>query len=159
MLRALAVLLAGISLTGCGLPRDPARTSEFVRGAAMRVGIIHNPPWVIDYGDRVDGVEARLVASIAAAAGTRIEWVRQPEFELMDLLLKREIQLAIGGFEATLPWAKEIAFTRPYLKTPDGVGHVIAAPPGENAWLVAVERAIERHKREIAIPSGETAQR
>lgn len=150
MVRACSMLLfIGISLSACGLPRDPARTSEFVRGSAMRVGVVHNPPWVIDHGDRVDGVEARLAASIAVAMGTRIEWVREPEFELMDRLLKREIQLAIGGFEATLPWAKEIAFTRPYVKTPDGVGHVIAAPPGENAWLLAIDRILHSQRRSV----------
>jgi polar amino acid transport system substrate-binding protein len=149
MSRALALLLAGMFLTSCGLPRDPARTSEFVRGAAMRVGVVHNPPWVIDDGARVDGVEARLAASIAAANGTRIEWVRQPEFVLMDLLLKREIQLAIGGFEATLPWAKEIAFTRPYVKTPDGIGHVLAVPPGENAWLLSIDRILRAQRASV----------
>lgn len=149
MHRAALLLILGLFVNACGLPRDPARTSEFIRGAEMRVGVVHNPPWVIDDGERVDGVEARLVSSIAVANGTRIEWVRQPEFELMELLLKREIQLVIGGFEATLPWAKEIAFTRPYITTPDGIGHVLAAPPGENAWLLSIDKILHAQRHSV----------
>jgi polar amino acid transport system substrate-binding protein len=143
----LFLLALGISLSGCGLPRDPAGTLEYVRGGTLRVGVAHNPPWVIDRGgDEVDGVEGRLAASIAGAVHARIEWVRRPEFELIKSLRKRELHLVIGGFDAKLPWAQEVAFTRPYMTSPEGVAHVLAAPPGENQWLMLIEQTLEWHK-------------
>src|SRR4051812_24082691 len=137
-MRAVWLVGLGILLSACSLPRDAAGTLKYVRGGMMRVGVVHHPPWVIDRDEVVDGIEARLVSVVAARAGARIEWVRGPDFELIQSLRKRELQLVIGGFDRSLPWAQEVAFTRPYLNTPDGLAHVIAAPPGENAWLMLV---------------------
>src|SRR3954470_6776346 len=134
-MRACWLLALGIFLNGCSLPRDAAGTVDFVRGGVMRVGVVHHPPWVVDHGEVVDGIEGRLVSAIAQRVGARVEWVRGPEFELIQSLSRRELQLVIGGFDVSLPWAEKVAFTRPYLKTPDGLAHVIAAAPGENAWL------------------------
>jgi hypothetical protein len=64
-------------------------------------------------------------------------------------LRRRELHLVIGGFNDALPWAQEIAFTRPYLQTPDGKAHVLAAPPGENSWLMHVEQQLESHKNDV----------
>jgi hypothetical protein len=143
MFRAFLLVAAVLAVCGCGVPRDAAGTLAFVHGGTMRVGVVANRPWVIDRGATVEGVEGWLASNIAAQAGARIEWVRMPEFELMRALKEREIQLAIGGFVATLPWAREVAFSRPYLQTPDGKRHVLAAPPGENAWLMLIDRQIE----------------
>lgn len=135
-----------ISLSACALPLDPAGTTEYISGGTMRVGMVANPPWVIDRGHVVDGVEPKLVESLAGAIGARIEWVRAPEFELIKLLRKRELHLVVGGFDAKLPWAQQVAFTRPYLTNPEGVAHVLAAPPGENRWLMRIEHTIEHHR-------------
>jgi polar amino acid transport system substrate-binding protein len=145
-MRILLLLALGISLTACGLPRDPSGTLDYVRGGTLRVGVAHNPPWVIDRGAVVDGVEGRLVASIAGAIHAKVEWVRGPEFELIKALHKRELHLVIGGFDAKLPWAQQVAFTRPYMTSPEGVAHVLAAPPGENEWLMLIEQTLEWHK-------------
>jgi polar amino acid transport system substrate-binding protein len=150
MHRALLVLIcAPLALVGCGLPRDAAGTLRYVRGGTMRVGIVANRPWVVDRGDTIEGVEGRLVTGMAASLGARIEWVRLPEFELIRALHRRELHLGIGGFDAKVPWAQEVALTRPYLESPDGKAHVLAAPPGENAWLVLLDRTIEARKAEI----------
>jgi polar amino acid transport system substrate-binding protein len=134
---------------GCGIPRDAAGTLQSLRGGVVRVGIAANSPWVIDRGRTVDGVEGRLAAAIASSVGATIEWVRLPESELVRALHDREIHLGIGGFDAASPWAEEVAFTRPYLKSPDGKAHVLAAPPGENAWLLLLDRQIQQHKASI----------
>jgi len=153
------VLLLCCVLAACDLPRDPDDTLKHVRNATMRVGIVNAGPWTVDAGPGSvpSGIEPPLVQAIAHELGSTIEWVRKPEHELMRDLHERRIHLVVGGLTDALPWKQEVAFTRPYFT--DRERHVFAAPPGENAWLVAVERAIERHKREIAIPSGETAQR
>jgi len=115
----------------------------------MRVGVVAHPPWVVDHGTTVDGIEASLVDRIAASIGSRVEWVRMPEFELIRALHRREIHLVIGGFDRKVSWAPLVAVTRPYLESPDGTVHVLAAPPGENAWLMLVERQIESSKDSI----------
>jgi len=112
----------------------------------MRVGVIANRPWVVDRGTIVEGVEGHFASDIARIVGARIEWVRMPEFELIRALRKRELDLVIGGFDAQLPWAQEVAFTRPYLESDDGKAHVLAAPPGENAWLMLIDGELESHK-------------
>jgi polar amino acid transport system substrate-binding protein len=148
---AIALLTGVLLISGCGLPHDADGTLERVRGGVLRVGAIENHPWVIDRGDTFEGIDGELVAAIAASVGARIDWVRMPEFELIDALRRRELDLVVGGFHTKLPWAKDIAFTRPYFKGDDGKAHVLAAPPGENAWLLHVDREIERHKPELRL--------
>lgn len=145
MLRRI-ILVAAITVTGCGIPHDASHTLEHVRGGTLRVGIVENDPWVIDRGASVEGTEGRFVSGVASAIGARIEWVRQPEFELIRALHNREVQLVIGGFDNRVPWGREVAFTRPYLKTADGKAHVLAAPPGENAWLMLLDEQLARFK-------------
>jgi hypothetical protein len=149
-------LLLAWMACGCGVPRDAAGTLEFVQRGTMRVGVVANQPWVVDDGDHVGGVEGRLAEAIAASLGARIEWIRMPEFELIRALENREIQLVIGGFEPGLTWAERVAITRPYLETPDGKAHVLAAPPGENAWLMALDRQLEARRAAPALPPGDS---
>ncbi len=49
----------------------------------------------------------------------------------------------VGGLTAKTPWVEKAAITKPYLaeETPEGKqDHVMAAPLGENAFLVELER-------------------
>jgi len=69
-----------------------------------------------------------------------------PEFELIRALRSREVHLVIGGFDTKVEWAPQVALTRPYLESPDGKAHVLAAPPGENAWLIFIDRELEKRK-------------
>ena len=154
MLRPVSLVCA-LVLTGCSIPRDASHTLEHIRGGVVRVGIVENDPWVVDQGTTVDGIEGRLVARVASSIGARIEWVRAPEFELIRSLHDRKVQLVIGGFDSTVPWAKEVAFTRPYLKSVDGKTHVLAAPPGENAWLMLLDKQIEAFKPPVPSTAAE----
>ena len=76
-------------------------------------------------------------------AKARVDWVRGPAPKLMLALRDRQLDLVIGGLTSHLPWKQEVAFTRPYYR--DHEQHVLAAPPGENAWLVVVERYLRQH--------------
>jgi hypothetical protein len=142
--------ITAVMLTvACGLPHDPADTLNHVRHGTLRVGVVNNPPWVVDEGAQVTGVEGRLVAILAAALDARVEWVREPEFGLMRTLKDRDLALVIAGFDENVPWAKSVALTRPYVESPPGTAHVLALPPGENAWLLFVERQLEAHQGEV----------
>jgi polar amino acid transport system substrate-binding protein len=136
-----------IVVAGCGLPRDAAGTLERVRGGLLRVGVVHNPPFVVDAGGAVRGVEAALAEAIAHELGSQIEWRRGAEHTLMRALHRRELDLVIGGFDEKVPWVREAALTRPYYT--DEKPHVLALPPGENAWMVKVERILHANEPRI----------
>lgn len=127
-----------LAAAGCGtLPRDPEKTLEHVeKQHRMRVGLVENPPWVIRTPGDPAGVEPELARRFAASLGATPEWTWGAEQEHMEALKKFQLDLVIAGVESSSPWAKTIGLTRPYFKeTGSGKNHVMATPPGENAWL------------------------
>jgi ABC-type amino acid transport substrate-binding protein len=137
----LALLLCPVlALSACGLPRDAAGTLDRVRGGVLRAGAVHNPPFVVDDGSHVGGVEGALVEAFAHELGAKVTWVRAPEHVLVRALHARQLDVVVAGFDDTLVWKQEVAFTRPYYQ--DEKRHVLAAPPGENAWLVRLEQML-----------------
>jgi hypothetical protein len=54
--------------------------------------------------------------------GSRIEWIRASEGELLTALHHRELDLVIGGLRATSPWKQQVALTRPYYADTVSVG-------------------------------------
>ncbi len=216
----LAVVAIVVATVACNVPRDADGTLDRVRGRVLRVGIVNAPPWAVDTGGSVSGVEAVLVTALAGELGARVEWVRRPEAELMAALHDRGVDVVIGGLTGDMPWKKEVALTRAYYtdtvvvgvpqgtvmrevrgqtiaiedgdpvagelkkrnampviaadlaRAPGAVAapvwrlaalgrvntgivlqeqkHVLAVAPGENAWLVRVERAL--HARQAEIP-------
>jgi polar amino acid transport system substrate-binding protein len=145
----LVVVLLAVA---CGLPRDPDGTLQRVRGGVVRVGVAENPPWVTMTPNGAEGVEPTLIRQIADSLGARIEWIRGAESELLAELEERKLDLVLAGLTADLPWKAKVAFTKPFYDDPrTKKKHVMAAPPGENAWLVFVERQL--HKKQAAIPA------
>jgi polar amino acid transport system substrate-binding protein len=148
----LAVALWALITVGCDLPRDADGTMHRARGGIIRVGAVHNPPWVDTTTPEVSGVEAALVKDIAQQIGARIEWTRWPESELMTALHERRIDLVAAGLLDSSPWQQEVALTRPYFVEHRGSTtrrHVLATAPGENGWLVHVERTLHARQRDV----------
>jgi hypothetical protein len=92
------------------------------------------------------GSEPQLVAELARQLNARVTFVSGSETRLLESLHRRELDLVAGGFTDDSPWKGQVAFTKPYRKDPDGKGHVLALPPGENAWLVRVEKYLHEIK-------------
>ena len=137
---------------GCDLPRDPEDTLERARGGVVRVGVAENPPWVRLAASGASGVEPALVLEIARDLGARIEWVPGAQSTLLSDLHDRKVDLVIGGLTDDLPWKTEVAFTRPFFEdTAAEKRHVMATPPGENAWLLHLDR--ELHRRRSRVPA------
>jgi ABC-type amino acid transport substrate-binding protein len=139
--RALARLGVAASLfllpAGCGLPRDAEGTLDRVRReGVLRAGASHHPPYVVAQDGRPTGPEPARVEAFARRHGARVEWRVAAQTRLADLLREGEIDVAVSGFLDGSPFSKEVAFTRPW----DPGGHVIAARPGENALLLALDR-------------------
>jgi ABC-type amino acid transport substrate-binding protein len=145
----IALLLFAVA---CGLPRDPDDTLERVRGGVVRVGITENPPWVIATATGADGVEPTLLEEMADSLRARIEWIPGSESRLLADLEARKLDLVLGGLTDDIPWKTKVALTKPFYEDPrTKKKHVMATPPGENAWLVFVERQL--HRQRAAIPA------
>jgi len=139
------MLAAGL-LTGCGisLPADPEGTLDRVRDGQLRVGVSTNAPWTETRdGAEPAGIEPDLVREFAATLNADIRWSEGGEEKLVDELERGNLDLVLGGLTKDTPWAEKVAVTAPYAEAPDGHGethkHVMAAPPGENAFLVELE--------------------
>jgi polar amino acid transport system substrate-binding protein len=151
-----AVLLAGLVATGvgacgAGLPRDPDGTLARVRGGTLRVGVSVEPPWtespVPVTSDSPDappaGIEPTLVADFARSLDAEVQWRVGGEEALVADLEEGRLDVVVGGLTADSPWSQHAALTRPYVTVPGAGGtpepHVMAAPMGENAFLVELE--------------------
>lgn len=125
-------------LSGCGLqvPVDPDGTLERVRDGELRVGLAADSP-----------AEEVLVEGFAEQVGAEVSWREGGEEQLMTALEDGELDLVIGGLTDASPWSTHAAITRPYAETVDDRGrtvrHVMAAPLGENAFLVELETYLE----------------
>ena len=128
MSRCTPILLL-LLLAACNLPRDSDGTLDRVRGGTMRVGVIIDTPWTKDSAGVVGGIEGAMARSLAESLGSRIEWIRAPEGELLAALQHRELDLVIGGLRATSPWKQQVALTRPFYSDTVSVGGAPNGPP------------------------------
>ena len=146
-------------LSSCGIPRDADHTLDRVRGGELRVGVSEHPPWTVVRDQQMDGIEPRLVAELARGLGARPRWRRGAESELLDALHRRELDLVVGGLTDDSPWKGRVAFTRPHFTdTLAGRARVFALSPGENAFLVHVERFLATRQRTGALAAETAAQ-
>lgn len=141
----LVIAVMAASLSGCGIPVDPAGTLDRVSGGELRVGVSHNPPWTdTSTSGNPTGLEVRLVEQFADDLDAEIVWTETSEARLMDGLERGELDLAIAGLLDDTPWMDVAAVTRPFAETRDADDrlerHVMATPMGENAFLVRLER-------------------
>jgi polar amino acid transport system substrate-binding protein len=142
----LVTVVTGL-LAACGvsIPTDPEGTLERVAGGTLRVGVSPNAPWTeITGDDQPAGDEVGLVEDFAATLPAEISWTIGGEEALIKRLEIGELDLVIGGLTADTPWEEHVAITKPYGEAtgPDGkrIKLVMAAPPGENAYLLRLEK-------------------
>jgi hypothetical protein len=132
------VALAGLA---CGLPRDSNGTLDHVRGHELRAGVSAHPPWDSVSAGQVTGVEPRLIDQLARGLGARAVFRVGTEAELLEALEHRDLDVVAAGLHDDSPWKGRVALTRPYFTdNTRGIRYVLATAPGENAWLVQVER-------------------
>jgi ABC-type amino acid transport substrate-binding protein len=149
--------LLGALATVCGcvsIPADPRGTLEHVRGGSLRVGMSAEPPWTsLDSGSR-SGVEVQLVEGFAEHLDARLEWQDGGEESLIEDLHLGRLDLVVGGITSKSPWLDKAVLTRPYVVVRDSEGseqsHVMAAPMGENAFLVELEGFLAEREALVA---------
>ena len=141
-----------LTVVGCGeYPKDPEGTSERIHREGVRVGLAEDGSHVQINGDSsqgpAEGIEIVLLERMLADLGVE-EAERQvgASDELMEKLERFELDIVVGGYTESSPWRNRVAFSRPWYVDPsDGDHHVLALPPGENRWLMTVDRWIATH--------------
>lgn len=150
--RASVVVLVLTLVAGCGsggFPADARGARERIQTSkVMRVGVSHNPPWVVLDGDAdPTGSEPELLTRYAEHLGARVEWTAGSEEGLVADLESGDLDAVAAGVTAKTPWAAEVATTRPYRTITDADGgkqaHVLLVTPGENALLTDLERWLD----------------
>jgi polar amino acid transport system substrate-binding protein len=143
---SLTILLVTLLTAACGsIPADPEDTLERVTDGVLRVGVSPNPPHT-DVRDTPEphGSEVALIRDFAATLPAEIEWTVGGEEMLIIGLEEGDLDLVIGGLTADTPWEQHAAITKPYAEATDPAGKqvklVMAARPGENAFLLQLER-------------------
>lgn len=139
-----------LCLAACGgYPRDAHDSSERAR-QALRVGLSHDPPFVIANQQAPQGSEVELITAFADARQLRVEWVVDGHDGLMEALLAHDLHMVAGGHTAQSPWG-EAGWTRDFM-VGDAQGRParrrIALPPGENAWHLEVDRYLHARERQ-----------
>jgi hypothetical protein len=145
--RLIVACLIGLGMIGCDLPQDPEGTLDSIRGQELRVG-------VLNYGE--NGRADRLVVErFAADLRSRIAYRDGDAHALFEDLKRGEIHLVIGGVPETTPFASELGLSKavgPLVGADNDENRVMAVRPGENAFLLKVNEAIEKAKAEGALP-------
>ena len=152
---AATVTAAALTLTGCGvtIPTDPNGTLEQVREGILKVGVSPNDVWTDFNAGDPTGVDVELVTGFATELGADVEWEFGGEEALIGELERGELDLVIGGLTDTSPWADKAAITKPFVEATGADGspekHVMAAPLGENDFLLELETFLLNQEVEV----------
>lgn len=153
---ATATVALAVALGGCsgGFPADPDGTLERVEGGVLRAGVSANPPWtVVEDGAPPSGLEVELVTEFAETLGADVEWTTGSEEDLVGRMTGAQLDVVVAGLTGASPWSDQVALTTPYTTVPGRLGapepHVVAAPIGENAFLVRLETFLLTEHRDV----------
>ncbi len=151
-IRLASLMVACVTLFGCDLPRDPEGTLDRVRNGVLRVGVTPHGEWVeSDAGRPPTGIEPALVEDFARQHGATIQWFRGSETQVLTALEEYELDLVVAGLTEETLWSDRVGLSQPYVETRNG-RHVMAVAPGENAFLLQLDRFLQ--SREGSINSG-----
>jgi polar amino acid transport system substrate-binding protein len=147
MLRLWLVFLP-ILLAACALPRDPQGTSDRIASThEIRVGVTDNPPWTDAKSAEPKGIEPDLVRAFAAQSGAHVAWSEGSETQLVQTLKDGQLDLVIGGFDKKTQWGSTAGVTQPFAEDADGKKRVMLAAPGENRFILSLDKFLTAHMR------------
>jgi Bacterial extracellular solute-binding proteins, family 3 len=141
----LMVFLVASALAACDLPRDPEQTLEAVQGQELRVG-------VLKYGENAEK-DRPIAERLATSLGSKLVYVEGDAHALFEDLKRGHLHLVIGGVPESTPFQKELGLSKPVGRlhgAHEEEDRVIAVRPGENAFLLKVNQAIEAAKADGA---------
>ena len=146
--RSAAIPCICLLTAACGLPHDPDKTSQRIASThELRVGVSDNPPWTDASHPEPSGIEPNLVRRFAASAGARVLWSEGSESALVKSLKDNDLDVVIGGFDAKTQWSSVAGATQPFAKDSDGKKHIFLAAPGENRFILSLDRFLTQQMR------------
>lgn len=132
-----------VALTLCACappPHDPDATTRHVeRQGRLRAGLVAGV--APGQAERM----RRLAGDIAQAHHARLDARTGPAGALMRDLEAGRLDLVVGVFPKRSPWSRRVAFSAPFPKADvakDTPVVRVAVHPGENRWLMGIERTI-----------------
>jgi hypothetical protein len=137
------VFLVGFILAGCDLPHDPEKTLEAVQGRELKVG-------VLKFGENAEK-DRPIIEGLAASLDAKLTYVEGDAHVLFEDLRRGYLHLVIGGVPESTPFGKELGLSKPVGPlhgAREEEKRVLAVRPGENAFLLRVNQAIESAKAE-----------
>lgn len=151
--RIAAALALGVIASGCQFPADVEGTLDRVRGGTLRVGVVKAEPWVRTGEGEPRGVEPELLRRFALRLGAKVRWVEGSESSLMDALHSNRLDVVIAGLTRRSGWSRRVTLTQPYLEARlaserEEHARCMAVVPGENAFLLELERFLLGSERE-----------
>lgn len=102
----LLLLLAALTLTGCGLPYDAEDSFQRAKNGELRVGRLKEDP-------RAE----RFLSEFAEEIGSEIVFFDAPPKVLHQALAEAKLHVVYGELDTTSPFLKGVAGSRPYHKT------------------------------------------
>ena len=139
----LMAFLVGFILAGCDLPRDPEQTLETVQGQELKVG-------VLKFGENAEK-DRPIIERLAASLDAKLTYVDGDAHVLFEDLKRGHLHLVIGGVPESTPFGRELGLSKavgPLHGAREEEKRVLAVRPGENAFLLRVNQAIEAAKAE-----------
>lgn len=130
-MRIIAILLTGLLVTGCGLPRDQRGTLDRIRGQSLNA-VIAGP-------DDGRAAEEERLRRFARELGAELEISPLEPHAAMAALEDGRIDI-VAGLPKSSPF-RTAGFSRAY-RSDDGEKRVWAVRSGENALLIEVNRAL-----------------
>ncbi len=111
----LAFVVVAVSITGaCAQDGGGVHSSK---RPALRVGVSPTyAPVIFESDGEIVGIEADLAHIIGKALGRRIVFVRYPFPELLEALLRGEVDVVMSGLSVTPERAERVRFTEPYMQ-------------------------------------------
>lgn len=129
---------AMLALAACGqFPKDTEATSAHVAASGMKVG------WVD--GDRSNGDLQALVSALARASAKPPRIASGSAEPLLVQLEEGRLDLVVGTFDQTSPWAKRVTFSKPVSTHEIGKAKAEAKAAmrnGEHRWAMTVDKAV-----------------
>ena len=95
-----------------------------------------------------------MVERLAAQLGAAPDWHWGGEQEQLEALEHYRLDLVAVNLDSSTPWTAKVGLIRPYYteetgQKPPKRDHVVATPPGENAWLKEVGVFFAEHGSEV----------
>lgn len=99
-----------------------AELPSFAQSETLRVGIAGSPPFVVQNGDRLEGISLEVWKEVAQATDLDYTLIPQKNVEAsLDALARGELDVAIGPIGITPKRLEKVTFTQPFFLAQIGV--------------------------------------